>query len=210
LNKPQFDIEVLPSNIVLNDSAWSIGKANIIYALADNTMLVDNFSLGTDYQSITANGKASMLATDSIDVVLNNINLDYLLSYTEASGVISIMGPVTGQATIYSTFSEPMLEAQATIKNGGLNGVYLGDVTAEAVLDRESKSILIYGQAVDSSQHVVAEVTGKVIPAIRWWGLDIACDSVDISFIDFWTKDIISNPQGRGYGRRSCDIYSFQ
>ena len=200
LNKPQFDIEVLPSNIVLNDSAWSIGKANVIYALADNTMLVDNFSLGTDYQSITANGKASMLATDSIDVVLNNINLDYLLSYTEASEVISIMGPVTGQATIYSTFSEPMLEAQATIKNGGLNGVYLGDVTAEAVLDRESKSILIYGQAVDSSQHVVAEVTGKVIPAIRWWGLDIACDSVDISFIDFWTKDIISNPQGRGYG----------
>lgn len=200
LNKPQFDIEVLPTNIVLNDSAWSIGKANIIYALADNTMLVDNFSLGTDYQSITANGKASMLATDSIDVVLNNINLDYLLSYTEASEVISIMGPVTGQATIYSTFSEPMLEAQATIKNGGLNGVYLGDVTAEAVLDRESKSILIYGQAVDSSQHVVAEVTGKVIPAIRWWGLDIACDSVDISFIDFWTKDIISNPQGRGYG----------
>ena len=200
LNKPQFDIEVLPTNIVLNDSAWSIGKANIIYALADNTMLVDNFSLGTDYQSITANGRASMLATDSIDVVLNNINLDYLLTYTEASEVISIMGPVTGQATIYSTFSEPMLEAQATIKNGGLNGVYLGDVTAEAVLDRESKSILIYGQAVDSSQHVVAEVTGKVIPAIRWWGLDIACDSVDISFINFWTKDIISNPQGRGYG----------
>ena len=51
------------------------------------------------------------------------------------------MGPVTGQATVYSVFSEPMLEAQATIKNGGLNGVYLGDVAAEAVLDRENKSI---------------------------------------------------------------------
>ena len=201
LGKPQFDIELLPSNIVLNDSAWSIGKASILYGVAENTLSIDNFSLSTDYQLITANGKASALASDSIDVILSNINLDYLLSYTEASKAISIMGPVTGQATVYSVFSEPMLEAQATIKNGGLNGVYLGDVTAEAVLDRENKSILIYGQAIDSTQHVVAEVTGKVIPATKWWGLDITCDSVDINFIDFWTQGIIANPQGRGYGR---------
>ena len=201
LGKPQFDIELLPSNIVLNDSAWSIGKANIMYAVAENTLSIDSFSLSTDYQLITANGMASTLASDSIDVVLSNINLDYLLSYTEASKAISIMGPVTGQATVYSVFSEPMLEAQATIKNGGLNGVYLGDVAAEAVLDRENKSILIYGQAIDSTQHVVAEVTGKVIPATKWWGLDITCDSVDINFIDFWTQGIIANPQGRGYGR---------
>lgn len=201
LGKPQFDIELLPSNIVLNDSAWSIGKASILYGVAENTLSIDNFSLSTDYQLITANGKASALASDSIDVILSNINLDYLLSYTEASKAISIMGPVTGQATVYSVFSEPMLEAQATIKNGGLNGVYLGDVAAEAVLDRENKSILIYGQAIDSTQHVVAEVTGKVIPATKWWGLDITCDSVDINFIDFWTQGIIANPQGRGYGR---------
>ena len=201
MGKPQFDIELLPSNIVLNDSAWSIGKASILYGVAENTLSIDNFSLSTDYQLITANGKASALASDSIDVILSNINLDYLLSYTEASKAISIMGPVTGQATVYSVFSEPMLEAQATIKNGGLNGVYLGDVAAEAVLDRENKSILIYGQAVDSTQHVVAEVTGKVIPATKWWGLDITCDSVDINFIDFWTQGIIANPQGRGYGR---------
>jgi hypothetical protein len=126
--------------------------------------------------------------------------LDYLLSYTEASKAISILGPVTGKAKVYSVFSEPMLEAQAYIPNGGLNGVYLGDVTAEATLDRENNSILLYGQIVDSTQHMVAEVNGKVIPATKWWGLDITCDSVDINFIDFWTKGLIANPQGRGYG----------
>ena len=198
--KPRFDITVVPTNIVLNDSAWNIGEAKISYALADHTMDIDNFSLSTDYQSITANGRGSRLSSDSIDITLNNINLDYLLSYTEASKAISIMGPVTGNAKVYSVFSEPMLEAQATIKDGGLNGVYLGDVEAEAILDRANKTILIHGQAVDSTQHVVAQVEGKVIPADRWWGLDITCDSVDINFIDFWTKGLISNPQGRGYG----------
>ena len=142
--------------------------------------------MSTDYQSIVANGRASDLASDSIDVVLNNINLDYLLSYTEASKAISIMGPVTGQAQVYSVFSAPMLEAQAQIRNGGINGVYLGDVNAEAILDRENNSILIYGQAVDSNQHVVANVEGKVIPATKWWGLDITCDSVaKINDVDY-------------------------
>ena len=201
LGKPRFDIDVLPSNIVLNDSSWNIGKSNISYTLAEQILNIDGFSLSTDYQSIVANGRASKLSTDSIDVELNNINLDYLLSYTEASDVISIMGPVTGQAKVYSVFSEPMLEAQASIKHGGLNGVYLGDVDAEAVLDRENKCILIYGQAIDSTQHMVAEVTGKVIPSTKWWGLDIRCDSVDIGFINFWTDGIISNLKGRGYGR---------
>ena len=199
-NKPKFDIEILPSNIILNDSAWTIGQSTITYTLAEQVMDIDNFSLSTDYQLITADGTASKSATDSIDVVLNNINLDYLLSYTEASKAISILGPVTGKAKVYSVFSEPMLEAQAYIPNGGLNGVYLGDVTAEATLDRENNSILLYGQIVDSTQHMVAEVNGKVIPATKWWGLDITCDSVDINFIDFWTQGLIANPQGRGYG----------
>lgn len=200
-NEPILDIQVLPSNIILNDSAWSIGRSEISYAIADNIMDINNFSLNTDYQSISVNGRASELSTDSMDIILHNINLDYLLSYTEASKAISIMGPVTGNAHVYSMFSAPMLEAQAKIPNGGLNGVYLGDVSAEAVLDRENKSILIYGQIVDSSSHVVATVEGKVIPANKWWGLDITCDSVDIHFIDAWTNGILANPQGRGYGR---------
>ena len=199
-NKPKFDIEILPTNIVLNDSAWSIGQSTITYLPSEKTMDIHNLALYTDYQSITANGRASESAQDSVDVTLHNINLDYLLSYTEAKKVISIMGPATGKAHIYSMFAEPMLEAQAQIPNGGLNGVYLGDVTAEAMLDRENKTISIYGQIIDSTAHVVAEVNGKVIPANKWWGLDINCDSLDIHFIDAWTNNIIANPQGRGYG----------
>jgi hypothetical protein len=197
---PKFDIQLLPTHIILNDSAWSIAQSAITFTMADQTMDIQNFALSTDYQSITANGRASKLATDSIDVVLNNINLDYLLSYTPASESISIMGPVTGNARLYSVFSELMLEANAFIKEGGLNGVYLGDVTGKAELDRENQSILITGTIIDSTQHQVATVHGKVIPAIKWWGLDIACDSVDIHFIDAWTKTIIANPQGRAYG----------
>ena len=199
--KPRFDIEVLPTHIILNDSAWTIDHSTITYTMADQSMDIHHLGLNTDYQSITATGRASALASDSISVALHNINLDYLLSYTEASKAISIMGPVTGNAHLYSVFSELMLEANAVIPNGGLNGVYLGDVQAEAKLDRENKHILIHGEIIDSTKHTVAVVEGKVIPATQWWGLDIACDSIDINFINFWTKNLIANPQGRAYGQ---------
>ena len=196
----QLDIQILPTNFILNDSSWNISEANIMYIPAKKIIDVHNFALYTDYQSIAINGRASVSDSDSLNVALHNINMDYLLSYTEANEAISIMGPATGEAHIYGLFSEPMLEAQAQIPNGGLNGVYLGDVTAEAKLDRENKTILIDGQIVDSTNHLVAQVAGKVIPRDKWWGLDIACDSVDLHFIDFWTNGIIADPQGRAYG----------
>ena len=199
-DKPKFDIQVLPSNIILNDSAWHINRADITYSAADKVMDISNFALNTTYQSITVDGRASELATDSLNIVLENINLDYILSYTEANKAISILGLVTGNAQLYSLFSAPMLSAKAQIPNGGLNGVYLGDVSAEAVLDRENKSILIDGVIVDSTKHTVAKVDGKVIPEKKWWGLDITCDSININFIDFWTNKIIANPQGKAYG----------
>jgi hypothetical protein len=200
LKQPKFDIKVKPTHIILNDSAWSISPTTITYTQATNSIDVRNFKINTNYQSIQANGKASKAKSDSINIQLNNINLDYLLGYTNVNEVISIMGPVSGTATIYSALSEPMVEAQASIKNGGLNGVYLGDVNAEAHLDRPNKRIMIKGDIVDSTHHRVADIHGKVIPADSLWSLDIDCDSLDVSFIDFWTDGIISDPTGLGYG----------
>ena len=205
LGKPKFDIQLLPTDIILNDSAWHIGSSNITYSIAEQTLDIENFSLSTDYQSIVANGRASKSSQDSIDISLNNININYILSYTGVNNAFSILGLASGNARLYSVFSEPMVEAQACIRNGGLNGVYFGDVTAEAKLDRLNKKILISGQIVDSTQHVVATVDGNVVPADKHWWLDINCDSLDINFIDYWTEGIVANPQGRGYGSIKID-----
>ena len=200
LDQPQLDIQIKPTHIILNDSAWTISPTNLTYTHATHSLDIHNLQLNTDYQFIKADGRASKEESDSINIQLNNINLNYLLSYTEANKAISILGPVTGTATIYSVFSELMLEAKASIPQGGINDVYLGDVTAEARLDRENKSIIIEGEVIDSTQHLVASVIGKVVPKAQQWELDITCDSVDVSFINFWTKGIIANPTGRGYG----------
>lgn len=199
-DQPLFDIHLHPTRIILNDSAWTINAADVRYTLANNTIDIDNFALKTEYQTIAADGTASPNAEDSINIHLKNIDLQYLLSYTLAGDAISVQGPLTGWATLYGLFTQPMVEAQVAIPKAGINGTYLGDLTANAYLDREEKTIIIEGQAIDSTSHEVVAVTGKVIPEDKWWCLDIQCDSVDISLIDFWTNEFFSNPHGRAFG----------
>lgn len=199
-SQPLLAAHIHPTQIVLNDSVWNINDAYINYSTANKKVEVNHFGLSTDYQSIAAHGTASPNAEDSIKIDLRNMDVQYLLSYTEAGNAISIQGPLTGWATLYGLFTQPMVEAQVAIPQAGLNGTYLGNLTANAYLDREEKTIIIEGQAIDSTDHQVVEVKGKVIPANKWWGLDIHCDSVDISLIDFWTHTFFSNPQGRAFG----------
>ena len=199
-NQPLLAAHIHPTQIVLNDSVWNINDAYINYSTANKKVEVNHFGLSTDYQSIAAHGTASPNAEDSIKIDLRNMDVQYLLSYTEAGNAISVQGPLTGWATLYGLFTQPMVEAQVAIPQAGLNGAYLGNLTANAYLDREEKTIIIEGQAIDSTDHQVVEVKGKVIPANKWWGLDIHCDSVDIGLIDFWTHTFFSNPQGRAFG----------
>lgn len=198
--QPLLNVHLHPTHIILNDSSWTINDATITYKAAEKKVDIQNFALNTDYQTIAMHGVASPQAEDSIKVELRNIDLQYLLGYTLAGEAISVQGPLTGKATLYGLFTQPMVEAQVAIPNAGLNGTYLGDLTAQAYLDRKEKTIIIEGAAVDSLEHTVVEVQGKVIPAKKWWGLDIHCDSVDIGLIDFWTHDIFTHPQGRAFG----------
>lgn len=198
-DKPLADIHIHPSDIVLNDSVWSIGDAHVIYTAAEKTLGVENFSLTTQHQSIRAHGMASASTEDSIDVQLRNIDVNYLLGYTAVSHALSVDGLLTGWATIYGLFSQPMFEAQATIPNAGLNGVPLGDAIAEAHLNRDDHTVVITGDVIDSTRHVVAHVDG-LVKQQRRWELDILCDSVNLAIVNFWTKGILSDLGGLGYG----------
>lgn len=203
-DKPLLNVHIHPSDIVLNDSVWSIGDAHILYNSSEKTLAVEHFRLNTNHQSIHAHGMASANAEDSILVELQNINVNYLLGYTNASQALSVDGFLTGWATIYGLFSQPMFEAQAVIPEAGLNGVPLGRAVAEAHLNREEKTMVITGDVIDTTSVVIAHVDGLVKPEKRW-ELDINCDSVNLGIVNFWTKGILSNLKGLGYGHLHID-----
>lgn len=197
---PLIDVHLLPSQFLLSDSVWTLSDSHIRYSTADTSLLLDNFRIGNAERYLYAHGMASKRSEDSIHFDIGDFPLDYLLSFTEAEDVISFGGRLTAQGTIYSLFSTPMLEAEARMDSACINGQYVGDASATAQLNREKKTIDVWGSIVEQND-TVANITGIIAPLNNQrWDLFIAADSVNLGFINFWTKNILENIQGRGFG----------
>lgn len=227
---PFISAHVLPSEIMLADSIWWIDDAHVTYNMADTTIIVDHFRIGSEHQFIYANGVASTREADSLYVSLQDINLDYLLStITDLRKTIWFGGNVTGWATAYALMNKPMFDANVQMLDASINGTFIGDVYANASLDRQTKHVIIRGDAYDPTlpltaaaidtlstynpsvydftqrgekryRHVV-HVDGEVGGENKAWQLLIYPDSVNLGLVGYWTQSILTNVGGRGSGK---------
>ncbi len=205
---PIITLDFLPTELVLGDTVWQMRPSEIVYDGRDSIADIDNFCLTTGHQTILANGRAGKRESDSLLVDLKDVNLSYLLEYTEIDGAITFGGLVNGWAQIYSLMSSPMFEADARMKDATINSSVMGDAHAVATLDKTNKKVDIVGDVVEAGD-TVALVTGEVIPAKnKYWSVDIDVDSVNLAFINYWTSSILDNVEGRGVGH--IKVYGYR
>lgn len=196
---PFVSTHIIPSSFYLRDTLWSVNDSYIEYAAADTTLTVSGFRLQSPSQHIFANGTASTRMTDSIRVELQQVNLNYLLRNFKLERAISADGAITGWATLYSLFSNPMLEANVHMDQGYLNYTLLGTVDAKARLDHDNHQILIDAVARQDERTVV-DLQGRVVPQDKYWELYMQLDSADMNLINYWTNRILNNITGRASG----------
>lgn len=198
-SRPLISAHIKPAVFNLGDSIWSLDDAQVTYNVADTMLTVSGFNLYTSSQHLRANGVASVHQEDSIWVDLKQLDLSYFLQLVDIQKTIEIDGDVTGWATVYGLFSTPIFEANVEVPDVRLNDVSLGHLKAMATLDRETNHILIAGDAVGEDR-VVAHIDGTVKPELKYWELLIDVDSANLSFINFWTDEIITNINGYAFG----------
>ncbi len=200
-SQPLINLNILPSQLTLNDTIWQIAPSSIVYAAADTTLQVNHFHFESADRYIYADGLASPHPTDSIRFDLQGIVLDYILEYTEiADAAISFGGAATGWGVVYGLFKHPMFEADVRMDNASINGALMGNATASARWNREHKTVDIFGEVVEKGD-TVAKVLGVVTPLERAWDLDIRADSANLAFINGWTEGILDDIAGRGFGQ---------
>lgn len=197
--KPLIDCHILPTTIMIADSLWRINDSHLVYTVADTTLQVSDFRIGNERHFIYADGLASTRSTDSINIQLSDIVLDYLLEYTNVKRAITFGGSITGVGTAYSLFSQPMFEAEVWMEQAKINNELVGDAHATARLNREQKTIDIYGVITEHAD-TIAKVDGMVKPSERSWDLFIYPDSVSLAFINYWVSGFLNNISGRGFG----------
>lgn len=192
----QANIEVQPTQVILNDSTWNIHPSRI--AIDSGRVFIDNFLFNHKDQYLRINGKLTKNIEDTVKVDLKDINLSYVFDIVQFHAV-DFDGMASGTATANGVMKSPEMNAKLFVKNFSLNQGLLGDMNIYGTWDKEVEGISLDADMKEEGiSHTV--VKGYVSPKRKGLDLHIGADSTNIAFLQRFMKSVASNVHGRANG----------
>ncbi len=165
------DIDLHPSQLIFNDTVWTVEKGHI--GVGNGVVTFSNIAGGRDNQYIRINGKVSADPDDELCLELQDVNLDYVFE-TLAIDHVDFGGRATSKCYARDLLSgAPQLYTPSLfIKNISYNGAVMGDLDIAANYDNETRGVLVKGD--------IAQPNGR--RSLLDGGIYIADDSLYIEF----------------------------
>lgn len=192
-------IDIQPSNVILNDTLWQLHASQVV--VDSGHIDVNNFLFSHKDRFIRINGRASESERDTIRVNLKEINVGYVFDMANLQGV-KFEGDATGTAYASGVLKNPALNTRLFIRRFSFNSALLGDLNISGAWQEERKAILVDAVIQDGTRRR-AHIDGYIYPIAPASGLDlhIDADSLNINFVEEYTKVIVQDIQGRGSGK---------
>lgn len=194
--KPDVNIEINPSDILINDTVWHIKPANITYS--NGNLTVDHFSVEHNKQHIKVYGMATKSLSDSIIVDMQDVDVNYVLNLVNFHSV-EFKGYSTGKAYIKSVFYDPELYAKLNINQFKFQDGRMGNLNADVSWNKTDKQIDIDAIAKDGEDKATI-IKGYVSPSRNYIDLNIRAKNTNIEFLEgfcgTFMDDIKANANG--------------
>lgn len=147
------DIAFKTSQMVFNDSAWTVNPGTV--HVAPGRITVDNLNGGRRGQSLRINGVASADSVNRLVVSLKNIDLDYIFESLELSDAVQFGGRATGDFYgLRLLSSQPVLYTpRLQVEGLKYNKCVMGDGDIRSFWNNETKSVSINA--------VINQINGK-------------------------------------------------
>ena len=192
----QADIDIQPTEVILNDTVWNIHSSHI--AVDSGRVFIDNFLFEHQDQYLRINGKLTDRETDSCQVDLKNIRLDYVLDIVRFDDVL-FSGLVTGKVNLKSVMKEPVMHTRLNVHDFCLNRSLLGEADITGAWDKELGGVRLDARIAEKGISAT-HVTGYVSPKLKGLDLLIRADSTNIGFLQPFIEGIFSDIDGRVNG----------
>ena len=192
----QADIDVLPTQIILNDSVWNIRPSHI--ALDSGRVFIDNFLVERPNQYLRIDGKVADKETDSCLVSLKNIDVKYVLDIVRFDAV-EFSGQATGEVNLKSILKDFAMNTHLNVHNFAVNSGLMGEADITGAWDHELGGIRLEAQ-IEEENLSVTHVTGYVSPKLKGLDLMIDADSTSIALLNPYLEGIFSDLNGRVNG----------
>lgn len=192
----QANIDILPTEVVLNDTVWNIHPSRI--AVDSGRVYVDKFLFEHKDQHLLIDGKLTKSQEDSCRIDLKNINLEYVLDIVHFDDV-EFGGLISGIVDLKGVMDDPAMQTRLNVHNFALNKALLGEADIKGVWDQELGGVRLDAQ-IEEKDIAATHVTGYVSPKMKGLDLMIHADSTNIGLIQPFMDGIFSNINGRVNG----------
>ena len=198
--KPLIDVHILPGQMTIRDSLYTVDESRLTYVAADTSLAVDHFLFEGAGQHLRANGYASRRVTDTLSVDLRRIDASYVVPFILPQKTIMFNGLLTGRADITSIFGRPRVDTRIHIDDMGLNNCLFGDAEVDLhISDTLGFHADVFKPHLPSD--VMVALDGKALfDKNGTWCLNMTTDSVPLNFINHWTSEVLKDLDGHATG----------
>jgi len=192
-------LNIHPTQIIVADSTWNIHPCRIDLN-SDSSIHIQNFSFESRKQFIHINGTASRSRNDSISVVMNQLDLDFIMGLLKLKG-ISLGGIATGKATFLSILDQPVFDANIKVKNFNINHKVIGDANIFSTWDKDKEQILAKGFFIGDKNDTIVKAYGVYTPKTDT--IDIMYDArrFSIEFLSTYFESVAKDFKGYAKGK---------
>jgi hypothetical protein len=195
-NDVETNIQILPSEMVVNDSTWQVTTSTLVYK--KERLEFKEFAINQQDKFIKIHGVASKFEEDLLSVSINKFNLEYLSDLIKLKG-IHLSGIATGYITAQQAFNKPILNADIDALGFGLNSSPFGDVKVKANYNYDKEQIDIEG-LITNHKLLQSKVTGYISPTRNDMMLRADMREVNLHFLDPYLSSFAKNIEGEATG----------
>ncbi|MFI3317018.1 MAG: hypothetical protein SNF93_05570 [Rikenellaceae bacterium] len=183
-------IQLLPSQISMNDDMWMISAKEIEGEGARLT--IDDFAMVNGSQRLNLNGAISKDTTDSLMLTLNNYDIAMLTSVVNNMGY-TVDGLSNGYVNIHELLGSPRIVADVQLDSVSVNTIPSPPLRLLAGWETQQNRARVL---VSNRNNRDTLITGYYAPSDTRYYAHMRTDSVSMSLIDPLLKTTISGTKG--------------
>lgn len=191
-------VDVNKSQLIFNDSVWTVHPSTIFYRPKD--IEVVDFNVSRSNQHVKINGCASADPDEALSVELLNVNLDYIF---ESLGLDNVMigGDATGSITAAGLFSDtPRLYTDnLTVADISYNKAVLGTATITSRWDNDRRAVNIDAQILQPNE-AKSHIYGDIFALNDSLDMRFEANQVDVKFMAPFMAAFASDVSGYASG----------
>ena len=192
----QADIDILPTEVVLNDTLWNIRSSHV--AIDSGRVYIDNFLFERPGQHLRVDGKITKEETDSCIIDLKNVDVQYVLDIVKFDDV-EFGGLATGKVFLKNILNKPDMKTRLNVHNFAVNKGLMGEADIKGVWDNELPGIRLQAD-IEEKNLSSTRVTGYVSPKLKALDLHIEADSTNLDLLTPYFEGIFSELDARANG----------